>query len=84
MKKPTAPDLIEISVTNSLRRTGSTFSLLAIPRTLSGLQRDEQLAGHAAIEHGPLARQPFVSGSGGSIRCQRCLNQRSFYFAGGL
>jgi hypothetical protein len=29
-------------------------------------------------------RQHIVSGSGGSIRCQKCFNQRPAYFAGGL
>lgn len=53
-------------------------------------QRNEQVAGACrdrtdrALHRGRIARQHIVSGSGGSVRCQRRFNQWSAYFAGGL
>jgi hypothetical protein len=50
-------------------------------RAARGACRDLELT---ALERGLIARQHIVSGSGSSIRCQRCFNQWSAYFAGGL
>lgn len=64
------------------RATDGDKCIASIIRSLSG--RNMRLWLGRAGHHWGKMRQHLVSGSGGSIRCQKCFNQWPAYFAGGL